>query len=226
MNDSVSRLNDPNALVETLAPTDVRDLLGKPAMLANEDPSDYDALLDALASEVKPRDLIERLWVKDIADLTWEILRYRRIKAARINGQFKTVLTPRLKPALECDLKAARPGSSWMGKLEAARETLALAQDEANRLANNYFADTQVREKVDAILKGQGLGTDTMIAEAFVAGIGHMEALDKMAASAEHRRNNALREIERRRSAVGHGLRRTSDRIIEVEAPLVPLAAE
>ena len=47
-----------------------------------------------------------------------------------------------------------------------------------------------------------------------------------MLASVEFRRNNALHEIERRRNVLGHALRQTSDRIIEGEAPLVPLAAK
>ena len=47
-----------------------------------------------------------------------------------------------------------------------------------------------------------------------------------MLASVEYRRNNALHEIERRRNALGRALRQTSDRIIEGEAPLVPLAAK
>jgi hypothetical protein len=46
-----------------------------------------------------------------------------------------------------------------------------------------------------------------------------------MLASAELRRNNTLREIERRRNALGRVLRQTSDQIIEGEAPLVPHGA-
>jgi hypothetical protein len=113
MNDSVSKVNDANALVETHVPaeirtpvpTEVRDLLGKQPLLANEDPNHYYALLGELAREVKPSDLIEWLWVKDVADDTWEIIRYRRIKAAYVNGQFKAALARHLLPALQHDRK-------------------------------------------------------------------------------------------------------------------------
>jgi hypothetical protein len=234
MNDSVSRSNDANALVETHGPAEIcthmpaaiRDLLGKPPLLANEDPNQYDAVLAALAREVKPNGVTECLLVKDIADLTWEILRYRRIKAAIVNGQFKSALASHLKPAVERDLKAARQGSSYAAKCRAERETPALARDESNKLASDYLADTEIREQMDANLNIRGLDTDTMIAEAFVASIDHMEALDRMLGSAEARCNNALREIERRRYALGRALRQSSDQIIEADAPsLAPSAA-
>jgi hypothetical protein len=225
MSDSVSRLNDVNALAETHVGAESRDWLGKSSLLPNEDPNQYDALLAELVREAKPSDVIERLWVKDIADLTWQIVRYRRIAAALVNAQFKSKLASHLKPTIERDFKAARPPSSWMGKLEVAREKSNWVREEADRLANDCFADTKIGQKVDTILQGKGSDADTMIAEAFAASIHHMEALDKMTASAEHRRNNALREIERRRSALGRALHEASDKIIEGEVPLVPLAA-
>ena len=108
MRDSI--LNEANPSVEPhlpaevrtddAVPADIRALLGEPPLLATEGPNDYDALLNALAREVRPCDIVEWLWVKDIADLTWEILRYRRIKAAHLNGQFTSALARRLGPAL------------------------------------------------------------------------------------------------------------------------------
>jgi len=103
MRNFICKLDDANALAETHLPAKIRALLGKPPLLANEDPSDYDALLNELAREVKPKDIIEWLWVKDVADLTWEIMRLRRIEAAYVNGQFTSALAPRLKPAANGD---------------------------------------------------------------------------------------------------------------------------
>ena len=114
---------------------------------------------------------------------------------------------------------------SWKGDLKAHREAYASARDEAKRLANDCSTDGKTREKVDASLKAQGLDADSIIAEAFVGGIGHMEALDRMTASAEARRIIALREIERRRNALGRALRQASDQIIKGEALLVPQEA-
>jgi hypothetical protein len=38
-------------------------------------------MLDRLAKSVAPRNIIEWLWVKDFADISWEIARLRRYRA-------------------------------------------------------------------------------------------------------------------------------------------------
>src|SRR5262249_11149110 len=55
-------------------------LFGPPPLLAGEDAAGYDELLAGISFAVKPSDVIEEIWVRDIVDLTWEIFRCRRIK--------------------------------------------------------------------------------------------------------------------------------------------------
>ena len=43
--------------------------------------------------EIKPRGIIERLYVADIAALVWEILRLRRCKVVIVNTAFKKALS-------------------------------------------------------------------------------------------------------------------------------------
>ena len=159
---SLPKLDNNKASIETLVPVEIRDVLGEPPLLATEDPNQYDALLTGLARDVRPSDFIEWLWVKDIADLTWDIIRYRRIKASYVDGRFRSALV------------------------------------DQHDLDNQRLLD---------------------------AAVDKLEVIERMLASVEHRRNNALQEIERRRNALGRALRQTSDQIIEGEAPLVPLAA-
>jgi hypothetical protein len=63
-------------------PAGVQSLLGKPLLLPHENPDRYDALHQAVAVAIQPRDLFEYFWVRDFTDLTWEIERYRRLRAA------------------------------------------------------------------------------------------------------------------------------------------------
>jgi hypothetical protein len=49
---------------------------------------------------------------------------------------------------------------------------------------------------------------------------------ERLLAGAESRRNDTLQEIERRRGRLGETLRRTSDRLVETEALLVPSIAK
>ena len=52
-----------------------------PALLGDEKQADYDEMYDGISDAVKPADFLERIWVCDIADLTWEIFRFRGYKA-------------------------------------------------------------------------------------------------------------------------------------------------
>jgi hypothetical protein len=65
-------------------PANVRELLGTAPLHEGEDPQQYQALLSEIARTVKPADVMEWLWVKDIVDLTWDILRYRWLKMSWI----------------------------------------------------------------------------------------------------------------------------------------------
>jgi len=106
-------------------------------------------------------------------------------------------------------------------KLENSNKAADLARAERRRFANGYLLDKTTRENVDTDLKERGHDADTILAESFVSGLAPLEAIERMLASAELRRSNALWEIDRRRSALGRVLRQTSDHIIEADGPLM-----
>jgi hypothetical protein len=56
-------------------------LFGPPPLLEGEDTAAYDELLVRISGAVKPADIFEEIWVRDIVDLVWEALRLRRLKA-------------------------------------------------------------------------------------------------------------------------------------------------
>jgi ribosomal protein S12 methylthiotransferase accessory factor YcaO len=55
-------------------------LFGPAPILKGEDSEAYDSLFTRISMDVKPTDIIEEMWIKDVADITWDILRYRRVK--------------------------------------------------------------------------------------------------------------------------------------------------
>ena len=63
-------------------------LFSKPQLLITESAVGFAALNAALMEEIKPRDIIERVYVADIAALVWENLRLRRCKVAIVNAAF------------------------------------------------------------------------------------------------------------------------------------------
>ena len=65
-------------------PADIQALFGDPPLLSTEDPARYRDMLDRFAESIAPRNIIEWLWVKDVADLSWEIPRLRRYRTLMI----------------------------------------------------------------------------------------------------------------------------------------------
>jgi hypothetical protein len=55
-------------------------LFGPPLLLEGEDASAYDQLLGRICAAVKPVDIIDEMFIADIAALEWEVLRWRRLK--------------------------------------------------------------------------------------------------------------------------------------------------
>ena len=71
--------------------------------------------------------------------------------------------------------------------------------------------DASTRREFMQILKRAELSMDDVMAEALAKKIDTFERIDRMLASAEARRNNALREIDRHRSALGRSEEHTSE---------------
>jgi hypothetical protein len=59
-------------------------LFGAPPILPSEDPKAYQEMFSRVATAIGPRDFIEEIWVDDLTDATWNLFRWRRIKAARL----------------------------------------------------------------------------------------------------------------------------------------------
>jgi len=82
MTGTPSRSNNAKPPAPRTAPsaTDA-SFLGAPPLIPGEAAGDYEKLLTAVINEMKPVDVLETIWTRDIVDLQWDIIRFRRIKA-------------------------------------------------------------------------------------------------------------------------------------------------
>jgi len=55
-------------------------LFGPPPLFDEEDTKVYDQLLTQVFTTVTPADIFEHIWVRDVVDLSIEVLRLRRFK--------------------------------------------------------------------------------------------------------------------------------------------------
>src|SRR5262249_57982887 len=55
--------------------------LPPPSLATGEDAAGYAQLAAHIRAAVAPANIIEEIWARDVADLTWDVVRLRRLKA-------------------------------------------------------------------------------------------------------------------------------------------------
>jgi hypothetical protein len=173
-------------------------LLPKLPLLITESADEFDALRDAFKQEIKPRGIIEQMYVHDICAIVWEILRLRRCKVIIINSAFRSALQNLLKQL-----------SRLPGQYEYQVE------GEAEALAHSWFTDQEAKKQVSEILSRFDLDESAIEAEAIRRSSSDLELLDRMLTSLESRRDKALGCVAQYRASLAHQLRENSDRIID-----------
>jgi hypothetical protein len=173
-------------------------LLPKSPLLITESADEFDALRDAFEQEIKPRGIIEQMYVHDIGSIVWEILRLRRCKVVIINSAFRSALQNLLKQLLK------QPGQYDYD-----------VEDEAQALAQAWFTDKEAHKQVLEILSRFKLDETAIEAEAIRKSSADLELLDRMLTSLESRRDKALGCVAEYRASLAHQLRQSADRIID-----------
>ncbi len=173
-------------------------LLPKSPLLLTESADEFDALRDAFEREIKPRGIIEQMYVHDISSIVWEILRLRRCKAVIINSAFRSALEHLLPQLL-------RQPDQYEHDV----------RDEAKDLAYAWFTDKEAKKQVSEILSGFELDESAIEAEAIRRSSSDLELLDRMLTSLESRRNKALGCVAEYRTSLAQQLRDSADRIID-----------
>ena len=167
-------------------------------VLMNEPVDDLDCVRETLNNEIKPRGMVEQLYLLDYAELTFEILRLRRWKMALLNTNFV--------PALETVFMQLFLQSAYN-----SGQASATAQD----IAHRWFVDKKVKKYGARLLRQCGLDKSAIEAEAFRKSADQIELIDKLLASAESRRNKIIREIAAYRNGLAQQLEKSANRIIE-----------
>jgi hypothetical protein len=158
--------------------------IAPPLLLQGESAADHAILAAKVLGATRPRDFIEELLTRDVIDLTWEIFRFRRLKA----GMLRT--------------KVVNEGARVMFALN---RDLQITETQFVELCRSD--EPAAHENVASALAKVGLTMDDVMALGVYDAIDDLERLDRLLASAEARRNNALREIDRHREALGRAVR-------------------
>jgi len=171
-------------------------LFGPPPLLEGEDTASYDELLVRISGAVKPADIFEEIWIRDIVDLVWEAFRLRRLKANLMTVVAYQGLERILEPLLGWS------DASDLAKAWAARDRTAIKQ-------------------VEKLLASAGLTMDAVMAQTLSFKLNDIERIDRMIATAEGRRNAILREVDRHRTTWGQNLRQAAQQIDSAEIKVI-----
>jgi hypothetical protein len=173
-----------------VVPAEIANIFGHPPVLSTESREAYDALMAQLALEWKPRNVTEWMFVRDIADISWEIFRHRRAIAGVFAISFKEALAgvfidvlPGYRRSLlpECEAKSAQ-----FRKAEA--------------LADAWFEGPERQELVKSQLAKYGLDPEVIVAQTYSVRGEVLDKLHRLLALAEARRTAITRNFNEYRA--------------------------
>jgi hypothetical protein len=160
----------------------------------------YWELFEHFADEIAPSGITEWIWLKNIANLTWEIARLRRYRAMWI--EFKRAWA-------NLEIQHAREHADDPALFRDKGNLFAMTPDKVEERRNWGSCDTEFHS---ALLVHEELKS--------------YEVFEKLLKAAELRRDRVLRELDTRRERIAPLLRKKSDELIDACADDVPLLPE
>jgi hypothetical protein len=191
-----NKLLERGVAYDFMSVAELKMLCGAPPVLTSESAKAYDRMTLHFIQSLRPRDFVERMFIRNLTDCSWEILRYTR---------HKTLLMERkLRPLLEH--RAQRLDAADHSKEEQARAPAAAEGDgkpqEAMHAAQGHVVLLRRPTELDH-------------ADALERGIDYAERLDKLLNAATARRNDVLDQFYQYRDRVGGAVARPPDRIFD-----------
>ena len=189
---------EPSIQVIQPASRAIDEFLGPLPLLEGEDSAAYLGLLDQMRRHVSPKDPIEQLYLRDVVDLTWDLMRTRRLKVGLLHKGQRAAI----RKLLSSDPRGGSGG--FVGQLRNAKATVTGATTAALGFSESLKA-----------LEKFGITLDEVNAHAYAIEREAITRLDQTMMQIEARRSFALREIEKRREAFA---RRLDESVRQVEA--------
>jgi len=162
-------------------------IFGSPPILPGEDAHAYEELATRVCRAVKPTSIIEEILIKDIIDLTWEILRLRKLKAEFLSAKVPSVL----------------------------KDIIKTSEDDARAMFQKWVRGWN--RELDAYLKHHNSTIDGVYSTALISNIINIQRLDESIMLLERRRNSVFHEIDRHRTTWSRTLRDNVGKIEDAE---------
>jgi hypothetical protein len=142
-------------------------------LLSTESAKDFEARRSDFRGVLNPQNVIEDMYVDNIASQQWEMERLNRIKTAILNLNLRNGLY---------DVFVEK-----LGEWDEGQETV--------EYLDNWFTDDEIKKQLLNILAEYGLEVSAIEAAAFLRSAPEWVTIDQLLAAAESARDRALRQF-------------------------------
>jgi len=173
-------------------PKKLYTILGPPAVSADQHAA-FDELWGLFRDSLQPKNFIDEMLLRNIADLEMEVRTLRKLKSALMT-------------------------SSQDDGLITLLDKLGLDFSHRKKLSEAWIRrEPEAIKQVEALLKKAQMGSDEILAHTLANRIDAFEKLDRMTAQAEARRNNHINELMRHKASWAEPIKAITEAPIDVE---------
>jgi phenylpyruvate tautomerase PptA (4-oxalocrotonate tautomerase family) len=197
-----------------------------PPVLTSEDLKTYYTIMARFLECLKPRDFVEQIFIKDLTDSTWEIMRYSRHKTMVIEREHERHLEIQAKRRQEERKMKAAIAERVAERAKAAEQAGETKEAEPGAQAGAPTSQFERKLELEEVIDGTVSDVDEILdgcadeldhAKALQSGIAYFGQLDRLMSVQVAQRNDVLEQIEFYRQGLGRHLRDISDDIIDGE---------
>src|SRR6266403_52054 len=171
--------DDGPGMIES--PNAIEAMLKNPPLLPSESKEEFDRVYDDFLDPLGPETVPQHWLVWNSAILTWEVMRYRRIRVAYMLNQRRAAVGSLIRKAFQT----------------SAMRALRTAGSDIDDNVERYFTDPEYPSLVAQALEKSGYTIDVVEAEMFARSLDGLSRIEKLIASAEKRLMLFFREMER-----------------------------
>src|ERR1700735_57131 len=115
--------------------------IGPAPLLPGEQEADYAEFALAIVKAAHPKDAIEDLLTRDVIDLSWEVLRLRRLKARLLRGATSSGISSVMYRLGYEEESAEELAANWAAGKKAAQNEVARALRKAQLTMEDVMAE-------------------------------------------------------------------------------------
>jgi hypothetical protein len=161
----------------------IKAWLEDPPLLPGEDRGEFEQMFESFEffHNGRPKTVLEYMMVKQATSITWELMRYERMKV--------NILVYQGRSAAEAVYRKSYENLATEGEPKEFKNSV-------RKWTQHYFADPEYRAAYAAKLEAGGYGADAIEAEGFQRSLYSLSQLDRLIANLEKRLFGILKRLD------------------------------